>query len=275
MEVPLGSGLELRQSSLWLAKVLSGDTQYPQLPMLYNGGFVSMSVLKEIKAKSGAFYNSCSPDIYSAVAISSVVDRYAYSREPLAISGSSSHSTGKSYFDKDDSSEDSPADKFAAEENLPFHEDIPLSKNGRLARSLHLVVYESYLQSKCLRPMTDTNMHAEQLKVILATSGIHSSEVSEWGAGFAKLHDLDFELIRRKARGRRAVLKVAAITRMASLVMSTYFVRAPDDSMTNVFDASIAAAAIRAENPGLTKRWLRLSKQALQLSLEKGAISRK
>lgn len=273
--VPLESGLEMRQSNLWLAKLLSGNTAYPQLPVLYTGGFVSMSVIKEIKSKSGAFYRSSNPDIYSAVAISSVVDRYIYSREPLAISGLSRHSTGKSHFDKDDSSDGSPADKFAAEENIPFHEDIPLGKNGRIARSFQLMVYESYLQSRCLRPMANTNMHAEQLKVILATSGAHSSEINEWGAEFAKLHGLDFDRIRRKARGRRVVLNVASIVSKPSLAMNTYLVRALDDSMTNVFEASVAAAAIRASNPGLIKRLLRLTKQALQLILEKSAISRK
>jgi glycosyltransferase involved in cell wall biosynthesis len=269
MEVPLGSGLELRRSSEWLARVLSGDAPYPQLPMLYNGGFVSMAVLKEIKAQSGAFYKSCIPDVYSAVAISSVIDRYAYSREPLAISGMSRHSIGRSQFDKKDSAEVSPAEKFAAEGNIPFHEDVLLNENGRVARSLQLLVYESYLQSRCLRPAVDTNIHAEQLEVVLATSGAHSSEISEWGAEFAKFHDLDYDLIRRKASRGRAVFKVDSTIRMAAAVLRTHFVRAQENSLTNVFEASLAAGAIRANIPGLPKRLLRLSQQALQLSLEK------
>ena len=118
-------------------------------------------------------------------------------------------------------------------------------------------------------------MHAEQLKVILAASGAHSSEMDEWGAEFAKLHDLDYDSIRKNARGRRAIVKASLIARKAALAMNTYFVRAPDDSMSNVFEASIAAAGIRANAPGLTRRFLRLSKQALQLSLEKGSASNK
>ena len=271
LEVPLGSGFELRQTRQWLAKVLSGKAAYWQLPMLYNGGFVSMSVLKAIKSKSGSFYKSSCPDIYSAVALSSMLDRYVFSWEPLAISGSSRHSTGQSHFEKakDSNSKETPADKFAAEQNLPFHRDLPLDKNGRVAKSLQLAVYESYLQSSCLRPTTDATSHAEQLEIILATSGMHISEISEWGKEFAKTHDLDYAKIRSKARLKRPVLQTAAITRKAFLAMNTYFVRPAEVPLKNVFDASKMAAEIRADIPGLTKRFFRLSRQALQLGWEK------
>jgi len=266
LEVPLGSGSEMREAGLWLDKVLSGDAAYSQLPMLYNGGFVSMSVMNEIKSRSGAFYRSCVPDIYSAIAISSVIDRYTFLHEPLAINGLSLHSTGNAEFAKDASSEFSPADKFASEENIPFHGDIPLNKNGRTAKSLHLLVFESYLQSRCLRPAADANMHAEQLGVILATAGVHSAEILEWGAEFARLHGLDYDAIRAKARQRKAVLKAASMAKLPSLAMKNYFVVSPKEPITDIFQASVAAAAIRADIPGPGKRLSGLVKYAARIA---------
>lgn len=266
LEVPLASGSELRQARQWLDKVLVGDADYPQLPMLYNGGFVSMSVLQEIKSRSGSFYRSCNPDIYSAVAISSIVDRYVFVHDPLAISGASSHSTGISYFAEKASSEISPAHVFDSEKNIPLHEDLPLSKSGRLTRSIHLLVYESYLQSSCLRPAEDGNRHAEQLEVILAAAGTHSSEIYDWGAEFAGLHGLDYAAIRSKARRRKVIRKLSSTAKAPSLAMANYFVVSPKEPITDVFQASVAAAAIRADIPGPIRRLSGLVKYAARIT---------
>jgi glycosyltransferase involved in cell wall biosynthesis len=266
--VPLRSGHELRQTSRWLGKVLSGDATFAQLPLLYTGGFVSMSVLKEIKSRTGVVYKSCIPDVYSAVAISSVIDRYIFSHEPLAINGVSRHSIGKSQFSKKDNSALSPAEKFVSEGNLPFHEDIPLCSDGHYPKSFQIMVYESYLQSRCLRSVADANMHAEQLEVILATSGRHDTVINEWGAEFARMHGLDYDFIRTKARRRKAVLDVTSITRLASLAMNTHIVGSTEEPIKDVFEASIVAAAIRADIPGPTKRLLGLVRHAIKMRQE-------
>ena len=268
--VPLGSGHELRQTSVWLDKVLSGDAAYSQLPILYTGGFISMSVLKKIKSKAGAAYNSCIPDVYSAVAISSVIDRYIFSHEPLTINGASRYSTGRSYFAKTNNSESSPAVEFASEENIPFHEDIRLFSDGSYPKSFQVMVYESYLQSRCLRPIADTSMHAEQLEIILATSGTHDSVISDWGIEFAKQHELDYEFIRRKARRRRAVQSVVSIRNLASLAMNRHVVGSTKKPIKDIFEASVVAADIRANMPGPAKRLLGLLKYAARMSLNIG-----
>ena len=94
--VPLSRGLETRNSHQWLRKVLEGRVRYSQLPMIYNGGFIHLSVLQRIKEGTGAFFSSVSPDVYTAVAISRLTDEFLFLHEPLAISGTSKYSNGHS-----------------------------------------------------------------------------------------------------------------------------------------------------------------------------------
>ena len=95
--VPLTSGIEVRNSKIWLNKLMNGKAWYTDLPCLYHGGFIDISAVRDIKKKTGSFYKSSQPDVYSGVAISNVVDSFVYSHEPFAINGNSHHSTGASF----------------------------------------------------------------------------------------------------------------------------------------------------------------------------------
>ena len=70
------------------------------LPVLYNGGFISMELIKEAKSsrEDGLFFRSLSPDVYSAMVFSLHTDEYVYSDEPLAVNGASIHSGGTAKF---------------------------------------------------------------------------------------------------------------------------------------------------------------------------------
>ncbi|MBL1259522.1 MAG: glycosyltransferase family 2 protein [Thiotrichaceae bacterium] len=266
--VPLKSGHEIRKSKLWLSKVLSGDSKYTELPMLYNGGFVNMSVLKQLKSKTGSVYRSCIPDVYSAVAISSIIDRYIYSHEPLAINGASRHSTGTSQFATKDKSELSPADRFASEGNIPFHKDLPLCADGSYPKSLQAMVYESYLQSRCLRGGAKESIHAEQLEVILETSGKHDFAIGEWGEEFARKHGLDYDVILAKASRKKTVLGVVSIPSRISRAMNIYSVGSPEEPIKDIYEAAMAAAVIRDNMPGRIKQLRRLFERAVKKVLK-------
>lgn len=268
LRIPLRSGQELRKSRIWLEKVLSGVAPYTQLPMLYNGGFVKMSVLQKIKSRCGSVYNSSNPDIYSAVAIASVIDRYIYSEEPAAINGASQHSTGTSHFSRKDKSVISPAHKFASENNIPFHEDIPLSDCGRIPKSLQVMVYESYLQSMCLRTSPHRDFHAEQLEIILKTSRKHQGEIEKWGARFASMHELDYGLIRARARRKRIFFTLAWSKSLIASEVNNYGVGSLDQPIKDVYEASIVAAEITANIPGSAKRLREFIGRAIQESLK-------
>jgi hypothetical protein len=266
LSVPLGYGIEIRSSSEWLERVMGGRATYLDLPMLYNGGYVDIAVVNQIKARTGGvFYQSCIPDVYSAVAIASVTHRYLYVHEPLAISGTSSHSTGRSQFADATNGGTSPARLFASEGNIPFHAQVPLCADGSYPPSLQAMMYESYLQSSALRTAEDYDRHAEQLELILAGAlgGSPEAAIAAWARRFAAAHGLDLEAIHSQARLRKRWGSGSAAWRWAARVINTYNVGSPDLPIENVYEASLVAAKIRAAAPSRFENLGRLAGRAL------------
>ncbi len=243
LRVPFGNGSEVRGTRRWLDLVLTARANYTDLPMLYNGGFVSMAVLKEIKGKTRAIYQSCIPDVYSAVAISSSIDRYVYLAEPVAINGASKHSTGSAQFKAEGGRDESPAKKFQSETNIPFHDDVPLMPDGSFPVSIQAFIYESYLQSAALRPGEDSPQHAEQLKLILATaSRRHLAAVMQWGRLFADRHGLNFETVAGTAFRTRLLIKAKAQLKWPGPAWKE--VGSREEPIRDVYEASLVAARI-------------------------------
>jgi len=249
LSIPLGIGYQVRDSEAWLARVMNGQAGYTELPMLYNGGFVSVPVLQEIARKSGAVYRSCIPDVYSAIAISSALRMYVYSREPLALNGASRHSIGTSQFSTRQPSMCSPAEKFRSEANMPFHEDIPLQRNGDYPPSIQAFVYESYLQSACLRGAVPRGMHAQQLELILAKPGARGGSVEDWARIFAAKHGLDYDGIRQKARLRKSASGLMSIPGLIDRTFRSCSVGSRDLPIRDVYEASACVSAIREAPP--------------------------
>jgi hypothetical protein len=249
LRVPLRSGREVRGARRWLDDALQGRATYLEGPMLYTGGFVAVAVLEKLRAASGAFYRSCIPDVYSAVAIASAIDRYLYVHEPLAINGASKHSTGTSQMSAQRAAVGSPAQRFTTEGNIALHRDLPLAADGAYPPSLQALVYESFLQTLDLRDGTPGVDHAEQLCVILGSAGRHSAPVLEWGRLFARQHALDFEAIAARAAAWRARRRPRRLAARVSAALNLYKSGAHDAVPSDVFEASLAAARIRATQP--------------------------
>ena len=266
--VPLRSGSELRDAKRWLAKALRGAAGYADLPMLYTGGYVHSRVLERIKKVTGAIYRSRVPDVYSAVAIASCVDRYLYLHEPLGINGASRHSTGTSLFETNAPS--SPAQLFASESTIPFHPHFPPAPGGGPPRSFQALVYESYLQSAPLRSEASRDLRSEQLELILAAaSGADVEPVVEWGRSFAALHGLDFGAAQAKAAARRRLNQPKRFLERLEAYLNSYTLRETDPPVHDVHEAAVAAAAIYAARPS------RLGKiAALVPRLVKGTFAR-
>jgi hypothetical protein len=260
LNVPLQTGLEIRGSRRWIAKVLRGRANYPDLPMLYSGGFVDVEVLNAIKRKTTDLYRSCIPDVYSAVSIASMMDTYVYLREPLAINGASRHSTGTSHFSTAAAPAWSPARQYASEANLPFHPDVPLRGDGDYPVSLQALFYESYLQAE---PLLGTSAvdHGEQLRVILATAGKHRGAVEDWGRLFAARHGLDFDAARSSAAKLRTLLGLRAYAHRAISLLNTWGIGSKEFPIGNVYDASVVAGAVRHLDVGWLRNLWRLSKR--------------
>jgi hypothetical protein len=265
MEIPLKAGFHVRNSKAWLLRVMEGRADYIDLPLLYTGGFVDMSVLNRAKSKTATFYHSCIPDLYSGAAISSVIESYIYSNEPLAIRGISGHSTGTSVLSGEATSDGLPKQKFSSEGNIPFHKDVPLCADGSYPLSVPAIMYESYLQSSFLRDVEWGEVtHAQQLEVILARAGRHRDPVMEWGKIFATAHGLQFDEIRRRAILKKATLRAGKVLSLVSDSFNTYSVGAIELPIKDVYEASIAAAEVRNHKPSRFMKSQRLFGRVLE-----------
>lgn len=151
LTIPLTTGYETRRSDEWFSKLMRGEANYLDLPYIYTGGFADISVVNAARNKDGEFFCSMIPDVYSAIALASTVDRYAMINEPVTVMGVSSHSNGASNFGAGKNQE--PARKFYSEPNIPFH---PRLGSGRV-KSIRIIIYECYLQSM--------HLHNDALKV--------------------------------------------------------------------------------------------------------------
>lgn len=242
--VPLTSGQEKRNSHQWLRKVIEGHARYSQLPMIYNGGFIHVSLLQRIKERVGAFFASVNPDVYSAVALARLTDEFLFVREPLAISGTSKYSNGHSAFSSNNNRSRVAYQKFISEGNIPFHSDIPTLADGSMPLSLQACVYEAYLQSAPLGAGVDKMNHERQLAVLLATSGKHRALIDEWGRLFSHRHSLNYSEAQRIATRLRPGLQARVlgqkIARVARSVVTDRL------QLQNVYEASVAAGVIRA-----------------------------
>lgn len=95
LAIPLRNRLVEMSSTRTLRHIYDFKLGYPRGPCIYNS-MVSLRHIREILARDGRLFQSVSPDVYSSLALASVVDRYLYSSRPFTINGASAHSNGTS-----------------------------------------------------------------------------------------------------------------------------------------------------------------------------------
>lgn len=69
---------------------------YNRLPCIYNS-LVSVAVLRELRVRTGRFFGSITPDVYSGFALLSVLDSYLFSSRPFSVNGASAASNGAAF----------------------------------------------------------------------------------------------------------------------------------------------------------------------------------
>lgn len=243
LNIPIGTGVEVRSSEAWLQRTLDGKASYAELPMLYTGGFADMRAMTTIKNKMGSFYSSCVPDVYSGVSIVSVIPEYLYSYTPLAIAGISRHSTGTSHFSRPlSATETTPAQLFISEGNIPFHPDIPVCRDGIIPRSSQITFLESYLQSLPLRGEMPAGLYAKQLDVVTSTRAKRDEDMQIWLRKFAAMHDLDIKKSLRHGGWHRFAESIMGAPARMLRRWKTAKLRSRDYNISDVYLASLAAA---------------------------------
>jgi glycosyltransferase involved in cell wall biosynthesis len=258
LTVGLERGCERRNSAQWLAKAVHGQASYSALPMLYTGGFVDSRLIEQARDSRGAFYRSMVPDVYSAVVFARMTESYAFCREPLAIGGSSKHSTGTSHFAgkarKDIKA--TPAKQFLGELNIPFAAELAVAPGALPPQSIELLIYESLLQSADVPGLNQVSTsHSEQLSIVLGMARRrHLEAVRAWARVFADQHGLDLEAAERRARRIRFASKIRKNLRAVQQRFSQSDL-AGDATLplADVYQASLAAASLRGAK---SSRWL-------------------
>jgi hypothetical protein len=120
-----------------LKGIASGRTSYGRLPVLY-AGFVSMISINNIKAKTGNFFHSITPDVYSGIVLAEELKSYLYSFRPFSINGGSWHSNGVASVNYN-----IKAQRFYIENKLTINKNLPVIRG-----SIQSHVAESFLQAK-------------------------------------------------------------------------------------------------------------------------------
>ncbi len=116
---------------------------YNRLPCLYNG-LVSMTVINKVKIRTGYFFGSMTPDVYSGLAVLSELSEYFYSSRPFSVNGASGKGNGATFV--------SNANSSSAKEWL---ENVPMCGVHQLFQpvpgSVYSTVLEAYAQAnqKC------------------------------------------------------------------------------------------------------------------------------
>jgi glycosyltransferase involved in cell wall biosynthesis len=266
LNLNLKTGYVFRDSHRALQEVMNGRRSYNELPMLYNGGFMSMDLVKQAKEVTHDFFLSMTPDVYSGVVFGFLTKKYVYSYEPLAINGASLHSGGTAVFEKNKAARTyDPADKFHSENNIPFHDDIPLEKSGRPVRSITILVYEAFLQAEKFHWLKNIQTTpAKQLNIALKSGGPDDDEICEWAVLFAEKHNIRY----RKLKSRRVngvIKKVKTFPARVKNVWQTYTVEGGERlALDNVYEASIVAGTLKVISPGrLRNMFNRLRKWVL------------
>lgn len=137
--ISLRKTLEKRNSKKMLREVINFKRSYVELPFLYRG-FVSYKAIKKVMHESGKFFHSMIPDVYSGIALASILESYYYSSRPYTISGASGHSHGAAYANI--TKDNQTYKKFFSENNLPFHNKLAIAPSGPILTA------ESILQAQ-------------------------------------------------------------------------------------------------------------------------------
>lgn len=134
----LGGNVEVREARTGLRHVALGRTHYiGGLPNVYHG-LIHTALLRELAHRPGPMIRSMNPDIYLSLAVSCLLKRYVFVREPLSLNVISRQSNGFSH--SNDHADKEVGRQVMQDNDRPYHPDLPFSDD------LHIAHVECLLQ---------------------------------------------------------------------------------------------------------------------------------
>lgn len=226
--IPLTKGMEVRPTAPDIRRAFAGRLRYNKLPWLYNGGTASINLINRCRDAEGRFFRSSSPDIYSAVALSLATDEYLAIETPFALNGGSRHSTGTAF---SEGRIEEPFLKFAAEDNIPFHETLVPGN------SLQITLYEAYLQSWHIHRGRPGFSLADQLRVAtMVAPSTQRERVEEQCRAIAAKNGVSFPVGKGRWLHRLRQFGTALGSPYKSLFLEPRTI-----GVENVYDAAVAS----------------------------------
>jgi glycosyltransferase involved in cell wall biosynthesis len=140
------------EGKIILNGIARGKTSYGKLPVLYSG-FVSVQSILNIKKKTGHFFHSITPDVYSGIVLAEELKTYLYSFRPFSISGGSRHSNGIASV-----TDDTKAKRFFTENKLEINQTIPVIRG-----SVQSHLAEAFLQAKNVNLLSDYRLNHNRI----------------------------------------------------------------------------------------------------------------
>lgn len=120
-------GVKMVKSSDFLNKI-SKSLYYltEDCPMFYVKGVASIRLVEKVKSRTpdGRFYYCPTPDGFSGVVLAGEVEQYAYTREPLSITGDSPKSQGRNYKRNDEESQKEAQQFFDDNVRITMHKEL-------------------------------------------------------------------------------------------------------------------------------------------------------
>ena len=237
LSLPLTNSVVVKNSKLEIEKVFAGKMKYQKLPYLYHGGAASLELINRLRDKTGRFFCSQIPDLYSAVALSVATEKFLSIGIPLVIAGSSKHSTGASNYSDSPESGLNPVAQFKAENNIPFHESLVFGK------SLQVMLYESYLQSRHIhRGELAISLESQLRSAIRAAPAVHGEEILAQCRTIAIRNGILFNYKYGKAeRLLKPLSRLMVAFRVAFFRLQ---LDAKEFGLKNIYDATIVSACL-------------------------------
>lgn len=176
---------EIRSSEKLLRQYTKMDLSitYNHFPHIYNGGYIHRRYFERIKKKTGRYFYSVIPDVYTGFAIASMIDQFFVTGKPLNISGTSAKSNGTTVnYLKTSHPIFKEFMQMAEQSPVKYHPWVPD------IRGYYTSLYEPYLQASERVFPEKTHLRISRQKLMeKILSDIYVMDLDEWATTLSKI----------------------------------------------------------------------------------------
>jgi len=238
----LGTGYSYKPSATEVRRALGFNYSYVhKLAGLYYG-LISTHLIERLRYK-GTFFQSITPDAYSAFACSLATSRFVFSHKPFVVAGLSGKSNGTSQLLNADSSE---AKKFLEENSHQFHKALIYCPAEAV------IMAEAFMQLASCHPELTTGIYISVKRMCVAALRQASPNLREQIEGavheIARRNSLDFNDLRRAAKIPDFISR--ARKEFDEFLYPHFLVQLDGLDINNIASAAVYADTITAQNHG-------------------------